>query len=196
YAAAADNFDTFSSYGPFNGSGETGAPSQPCPNGSALDKAGLNSNSIATGRAAIQFWGINDTWGGENYGIPSGTYTPNVGAQGYVSQSPSEQVSVTLSGNPTSISDHLFLGPGFNVSVYSIDWERPRVSRNWVWSGCQDQEVGCMGSEIDVGFYPVTNGTGGALADYFGSETSYLPPSVNGATTYGGLYQGPGGIDC
>src|SRR5208337_4127713 len=48
----------------------------------------------------------------------------------------------------------------------------------------------------DVGFYPVTNGTGGALADYFGSETSYLPPSVNGATTYGGLYQGPGGIDC
>src|SRR5208337_4358643 len=159
-------------------------------------KSGLNSNTIATGRGAIQFWGINDTWGGDNYGIPSGTYTPNIGVDGYYSPTPLEQVSVTLSGNPTSISDHLFLGPGFKVSVYSIDWERPRVSRNWVWSGCQDQEVGCMGSEIDVGFYPVTNGTGGALADYFGSETSYLPPSVNGATTYGGLYQGPGGIDC
>ena len=209
YAAVASNFNTFAT-------GENGAPSQPCPTGSALDKARLNSNSIATGRAAIQFWGINDTWGGENYGIPSGTYTPNVGAQGYVSQSPSEQVSVTLSGNPTSISDHLFLGPGFNVSVYSIDWERPRVSRNWVWSGCQTGgDIGipgldCFGSEIDVGFYPVTNGTAGTLADYFGFEPSELPVSVgspastasvggfvfNYGTDYGGLFQGPVGIDC
>ena len=45
----------------------------------------------------------------------------------------SEFVSVTLSGNPTSVSDHVYRGAGFNVTVYSIDWERPRVSRNWVW---------------------------------------------------------------
>jgi len=102
-----------------------------------------------------------------------------------------------LSGNPTSISDHLFLGPGFNVSVYSIDWERPRVSRPWVWSGCQDNEIGnCVGSEIDIGFYPVVNGTAGGLADYFGPEPTYQPPSVNGATYFGGLFQGPGGTDC
>jgi hypothetical protein len=188
---------------------ETGAPGQHCPfrggpgnEVSALDKAGLNANSIATGKATIQFWGINDTWGGENYGIPSGTYTPNVAAQGYYSPTPPEQVSVTLSGNPTSISDHLFLGPGFNVSVYSIDWERPRVSRNWVWSGCQTavpiEGFACLGSEIDVGFYPVTNGTAGALADYFGFEPSELPVSVSNPTftDYGGLFQGPGGIDC
>jgi len=203
YGFAAANGGTFSSYGGFLGSGENGAPNQPCvptgPSGfySALDKAGLNRDTIASGRGDIQFWGINDTWGGENYGIPSGTYTPNVAVNGYYSPTPLEQVSVTLSGNPTSISDHLFLGPGFNVSVYSIDWERPRVSRNWVWTGCQTGTIfGCIGSEIDVGFYPVTNGTGGALADYFGSETTYQPPSVNAANNYGGLYQGPGGIDC
>jgi len=192
--------------------GEFGAPSQICPfptgNGrevSALDKAGLNANSLATGEATIQFWGINDTWGGENYGIPSGTYTPNVATNGYYSPSPAEQVSVTLSGNPTSVSDHLFLGPGFNVSIYSIDWERPRVSRPWVWSGCQTIAIACVGSEIDLGFYPVVNGTGGTLADFFGASISAMPPSVplttfplssGGRVDMGGLFQGPAGTDC
>src|SRR5208337_3096295 len=40
-----------------------------------LDPAGLNAHAIESGRANIQFWGINDTWSGENYGIPSGTYS-------------------------------------------------------------------------------------------------------------------------
>jgi hypothetical protein len=197
YGFDASNGGTFAT-------GENGAPSQHCPVAggvsnfvSALDKSGINSNSLATGEATIQFWGINDTWDGNNYGIPSGTYTPSVGVDGYVSATPPEQVSVTLSGNPTSISDHMFLGPGFNVSVYSIDWERPRVSREWVWSGCQTgQTVDCVGSEIDLGWYPVVNGTGGALADYFGPEPTYQPPSVNAANNYGGLFQGPGGTDC
>ena len=201
---------------------ETGAPSQACtyPSGNgrvvnALDKAGLNVNSLATGEATIQFWGINDTWGGENYGIPSGTYTPNVAVDGYFSPTPFEQVSVTLSGNPTLISDHIFLAPGFNVTVYSIDWERPRVSRDWVWSGCQDAganglangkgnaggshggaDSGCAGSGIDVGFYPVVNGTAGTLAggDSIGDTSSYfyLPASIYTSR----LYQGPSGMDC
>jgi len=98
-----------------------------------LDKARLNQFAIETGRANFQWWGWNDTWGGENYGIPSGTYQPHVFALGYIELAPVEWVSVTLSGNPTQISDHVYRGAGFNVTVYSIDWERPRVSRNWVW---------------------------------------------------------------
>ena len=199
---------------------ETGAPSQVCdfPTGrgtevNALDKAGLNANSIASGKATIQFWGINDTWGGENYGIPSGTYAPSVAVDGYYSPTPLDQVSVALSGTPTSISDHLFLAPGFNVTVYSIDWERPRVSRPWVWAGCQDaganglsigtgnaagghagKDGGCTGSEIDVGFYPVVNGTAKTLFDAIGDTPSYfyLPASIH--TTH--LFQGPAGTDC
>jgi hypothetical protein len=100
--------------------------------GNWLDQAGLNARAIETGRANIQFAGWNDTWGGENYGIPSGTYQAHVFALGYLEVAP-EFVSVTLSGNPTSVSDHVYRGAGFNVTVYSIDWERPRVSRNWVW---------------------------------------------------------------
>jgi len=98
-----------------------------------LDAAKLNEFSIETGTANIQFWGWNDTWGGENYGIPSGTYTPHVFALGYIESSPVESVSVTLSGNPTSISDHVYRGAGFNLTVYSIDWERPTVARNWLY---------------------------------------------------------------
>ena len=201
---------------------EVGAPGQACLFGSgtwpnqeinALDKNGVNANALATGEGNIQFWGVNDTWGGENYGIPSGTYTPSVGVDGYYSPTPPEQVSVTLSGNPTSISDHLFLGPGFNVSIYSIDWERPRVSRDWVWSGCQDAgangladgkghasgnnfgaDSGCVGSEIDLGFYPVVNGTAGKLSDSIGDTPNYfyLPTSIHTSR----LYQGPSGMDC
>ena len=110
-----------------------------------LDKARLNQFSIETGRANIQFWGWNDTWGGENYGLPSGTYTPHVYALGYLEQGPVEQVSVTLSGTVAAISDHMLRGQGLNITVYSIDWERPRVSRNWVWGqwgACFDGGVG------------------------------------------------------
>jgi hypothetical protein len=192
------------------GSGETGAPGLSCPHDSnQLNRAHGNADSLASGKATIQYFGFNDTWGGENYGIPSGTYTPNISVEGYVPQSPEEQVSVTLSGNPTSISDHLFRGPGFNVTVSSIDWERPSVARPWVWGGCQDaggyghvlqgSQAGgpvpaavCAGSEIDLGWYPVVNGTAGKLADFYGDEpsaNSYAPPlSIEAGLS--GLYQG------
>jgi len=84
----------------------------------------------------ITYYGFNDTWIGDNYGIPAGTYTPKVWVQGYLQQT-FEQVTVTLSGNPTFISDHLYRGVGLNITAYSIDWERPRVNRNWVWDGAE-----------------------------------------------------------
>ncbi len=56
--------------------------------------------------------------------------------QGYLQQT-FEQVSVTLSGNPTFISDHMYRGVGLNITAYSVDWERPRVNRNWVWDGAE-----------------------------------------------------------
>jgi hypothetical protein len=102
-----------------------------------LDPAGINQycntpGSPEFGSCNIQFWGMNDTWLGENYGIPAGTYKPKVFVLGYLQQT-QDLVSVTLSGTPISISNHLYRGVGFNFTVYSIDWERPRVNRNWVW---------------------------------------------------------------
>jgi hypothetical protein len=137
------------------------------------DHAGLNEycnkpGRPEFGRCNVQFWGLNDTWLGENYGIPAGTYKPMVYALGYLQQT-QDLVSVTLSGTPIQISNHLYRGVGFNFTVYSIDWERPRVNRNWVWP-LQDVEIGiynstygyvseacdfCDGSFLDSGVVPV-----------------------------------------
>jgi hypothetical protein len=137
------------------------------------DRAGLNEYCNTPSRAEfgscnVQFWGINDTWLGENYGIPAGTYKPMVYALGYLQQT-QDLVSVTLSGTPIQISNHLYRGVGFNFTVYSIDWERPRVNRNWVWP-VQDVEIGiynstfgyvsqacdfCDGSFLDSGVAPL-----------------------------------------
>jgi hypothetical protein len=143
-----------------------------------LDKARLNQFSIETGRADIQFWGWNDTWGGENYGLPSGTYTPHVYALGYLEQGPVEQVSVTLSGSVAAISDHLIRGQGLNITVYSIDWERPRVSRNWVWGqwGAGVNGVGSCTTTNIVGIIDICNGQGAT--------------STNGLFPYGAGYTG------
>jgi hypothetical protein len=91
-----------------------------------------------SGTSYVTFYGLNDTWLGENYGIPAGTYKPKVAALGYLQQT-QDLVSVTLSGTPILISNHLYRGAGFNFTVYSVDWERPRVNRNWVW---WEQDIG------------------------------------------------------
>ena len=160
-----------------------------------LDAAKLNAYAIETGTANIQFWGWNDTWGGENYGIPSGTYTPHVFALGYIENSPVESVSVTLSGNPTSISDHMYRGAGFNVTVYSIDWERPTVARNWVygqWGVGPTIGASSTAGTLESGQMPFPWGegytAGGAAVGGTGTPGVYLgackPPSaLAGLTT-------------
>ena len=175
-----------------------------------LDPGGVNAFAINTGRANIQFWGTNDTWGGENYGIPSGTYSVITGTEGYVQESPAEQVSVTLSGTEVQVSDHMYRGVGFNASLFSIDWEEPTVNRPWVWGNdqgglntisippgfpptpnCGPTTAVCnsvqRGSEIDLGFY-----SNNQLVGYLGDELSQLPVTI--LTT--GLFQGVGSIAC
>ncbi len=97
------------------------------------------------GNSYVTFYGFNSTWLGQNYGIPAGTYRPKVQALGYLQQT-QDLVSVTLSGTPILVSNHLYRGVGFNFTVYSIDWERPRVNRNWVWNG-KDISIGVYDSK-------------------------------------------------
>ena len=160
-----------------------------CPginSGIDLDKAKLNQNAIQQGRANIQFWGINDTWSGENYGIPSGTYIPFTFVLGYVPDSSSEMVSVTLSGNPNSVSVHMFRGVGFNITLYSIDWERPTVNRAWEFGNPTgfDSNADQVGAEIDIGFFK--NNT---LVDWAGGVNSLNRGWASTLPT-NGLYQG------
>jgi hypothetical protein len=107
----------------------------------------LDVFQIASGNAHVTFYGFNDTWLGQNYGIPAGTYKPKVQALGYLQQT-QDLVSVTLSGTPIQISNHLYRGVGFNFTVYSIDWEQPRVNRNWVWPG-NDIAIGIYDSKLN-----------------------------------------------
>ena len=117
----------------------------PYPGYNPLDKFDLNRGCVQTGNCNIQYWGFNDTWLGQDYGIPAGTYTPKVYALGYIQQT-FDKVSVTLSGTPISVSNHLYRGVGFNFTVFSIDWERPRVNRQWVWPG-QDISIGIFNAQ-------------------------------------------------
>jgi hypothetical protein len=167
--------------------------------GANLDPFGVNGNAVQEGRANIQFWGMDKTWSGEDYGIPSGTYSPFTYVLGYNMQSPTEQLSVTLSGTPTSISDHMLRGPGFNVTIYSIDWERPTVNRAWEfgnpegWTFREDTRLwgsdisgnsrtgfinsNSVGLGIDLGAY--MNGT---LRDWTGEDQAVLMASSIGTT--------------
>ncbi len=153
--------------------------------GQDLDAGKVNAHAVESGVADIQFWGINDTWGGENYGIPAGLYTSQVYVLGYLEQSPPTQVSVTLSGNPTTISDHMYRGAGFQLTIHSTDGDQPPSNRPWVW----DNPAGfdflghSVGQEIDVGFY--NNGT---LVDFLGDSISAIADANVHQTSC--LYQG------
>ena len=171
-------------WGPYSGGFTTPTTSQSVW-GQDLDPAKVNAHAVESGVADIQFWGINDTWSGENYGIPAGTYTPLVFVLGYLEESSPPFVSISLSGNPTAVSTHLYRGAGFNLTIYSTDWERPAVNRPWVWGNPTgfDFQGNSVGQEIDVGFY--RNGT---LVDFLGDSVTALADANQLQTSC--LYQG------
>jgi hypothetical protein len=92
-----------------------------------------------------------------DYGLMPGTYKIYAYMRGFVEQE-FEMASVSLSGAPTYISDHLYLGGGINITLYSIDWEHPRVDREWLyprsgdpWDWCGWITVNVLNSE-DINF--------------------------------------------
>jgi len=143
-----------------------------------------NVESLDAGDTSVSIFlgGLFGRWDGQNYGIPAGTYTPKVYALGYVQQT-FEQVSLSLSGTPVFISDHLYRGVGFNITVYSTDFEQPRVDRTWRFPGDQ----------IDLVIYSEPAHTsadveGGILTQ--DGTTSHLGPYTlwgdDGSTDHGG----------
>jgi hypothetical protein len=72
--------------------------------------------------------------GYRDYGLPAGTYRIYLYMRGYV-EGDVESVSVTLSGSPAFVSAHLYRGARLNITVYSVDWEEPRVQRPWAFPG-------------------------------------------------------------
>ena len=91
---------------------------------------GPDPNSIWFDALAGPKFSLYRYQGYRDYGLPSGTYVVRVYMRGYLQQT-FESVSVTLSGSPALISNHMYRGARFNITVYSIDWEHPRVQRPW-----------------------------------------------------------------
>ncbi len=71
-----------------------------------------------------------------DYGLLAGTYKVYVYMRGYVQQE-FESVTLTLSGSDAFISNHMYRGARFNITLFSIDFERPRVQRPWEFPGAR-----------------------------------------------------------
>jgi len=71
-----------------------------------------------------------------DYGLPAGTYQIYLYMRGYVADQIGS-ASITLSGNPMTVSEQLHRGAELNITVSSVDWESPEVQRPWEFPGAQ-----------------------------------------------------------
>jgi hypothetical protein len=70
-----------------------------------------------------------------DYGLPAGTYRIYLYMRGYIEEE-IEPASIVLGGVST-VSEQLVRGARLNITVYSVDWESPRVQTPWEFPGAQ-----------------------------------------------------------
>ncbi len=103
---------------------------------------------------------------GRSYGFPAGDYKIRDNVEGFV-QDPAEfWVSLGLCGTTISVSNHVYRGVRFNVSIFAKDWEHPTVDQIWKY----DNDV------VYVGVYK-----DGKLVGlmWTWTEKSYKPVALN-----------------
>lgn len=79
-----------------------------------------------------------------DYGLPTDTYTIRLYMRGYIQALPPATsfdeldvplaVSASIGTGEMFVSTHVYRGGEINTTVFSVDWERPVVYRNWVWN--------------------------------------------------------------
>jgi hypothetical protein len=79
-----------------------------------------------------------------DYGFPTDTYTFRLYMRGYIQALPPAtsfdaldeplSVSASIGMGEMFVSTHMYRGGEINITVFSVDWERPAVYRNWVWN--------------------------------------------------------------
>lgn len=80
-----------------------------------------------------------------DYGLHTDTYMIRVYMRGYIQALPPATslseldqplaVSVSAGTGVASVSIHMYRGVGINVTIFSVDWERPPIEREWRWNG-------------------------------------------------------------
>jgi hypothetical protein len=114
-----------------------------------------------------------------DYGLMPGTYKIYAYMRGFVEQE-FEMASVSLSGDPTWISDHLYVGAGINMTVYSIDWQHPRINRPWQFPGQYLLIDVSNSDDVGVGRVKYHSVNDGELIDGFGPGGWMTPTQVEG----------------
>lgn len=112
--------------------------------GEAVDKTGRTSAwkirlvpAGATSTTIALHGFVNQTYfygWGRNYGLEAGTYSVKTYMFGYLSPVV-DLVTIGLCGSITQISNHMYKGVSFNLTVLAKDWQMPRMARPWIWNG-------------------------------------------------------------
>jgi hypothetical protein len=88
-----------------------------------------NSTSVKVGPNSwnVSLTGPSGT--GKGYGLPPGTYTIKATFSGYV-QEPDEH-KITIGGGNSSTSLHMLLLGRLNLTIFSVNWQKPYSLVNW-----------------------------------------------------------------
>ena len=110
--------------------------------------------------------GRNDyNYAGRSYGMPAGDYKLRDKIEGFI-QDPDQWVSLGLCGTTITVSNHVYYGARFNITIFAKDWEHPTVDQIWKY----DNDL-CY-----VGIYKDGKLVGVA---YTWTDLSYKPVALN-----------------
>jgi len=70
-------------------------------------------------------------YSGRSYGMPAGNYKIEDAVEGFVMDPKPQWVSLGLCGTTVEVSNHVWRGARFNITIFSKDWEHPTVDKAW-----------------------------------------------------------------
>jgi hypothetical protein len=94
-----------------------------------IDPVGVGNKSYTITIKGFKEFGLWYGYG-RNYGVSAGFYTVKAWMWGYVEQV-YQKVSVGVCSTTTQISNHLYRGAQFNITIFSEDSQHPSVARPW-----------------------------------------------------------------
>lgn len=134
------------------------------------------SRVIPNYNGSIVLRGLRAYRGSYDYGLPPGDYWIEVDAGGYLQIEP--LVATVGSGcQPTKVSLEMVRGGRLNVTITSMDWERPRIPRPWAHPGSRIsvEVINQLGEVVAILNATQTASASSVTLEYWGSYTGLKP---------------------